>query len=66
MLARMTTLGGFRDHCRAMADAPDVEPKDRDLWIRLADEIDSYLDDGARHDDVDVDADSLFGIDGAT
>jgi hypothetical protein len=39
------SLPGFRDYCRTMAERDDVDQRDRDLWVQLADEVDVYLGD---------------------
>lgn len=43
----MTELERFRDHCRKMAGPPlapgSPAANDRALWLRLADEVDTYL-----------------------
>jgi protoheme ferro-lyase len=40
---RNPTLKSQRDYYRQMAEDPNVEPSDRRLWARLADELDHRL-----------------------
>lgn len=51
----MTELERFRDHCRTMAGPPvaagSPAAHDRALWLRLADEVDTYLTEDHTHDD---------------
>jgi hypothetical protein len=41
----VSDLTRFRDHCRTMAADPLLARTDRELWGRLADEVDDYLAD---------------------
>jgi hypothetical protein len=59
------SLESFRDYCRERADDPEIEERDRELWIQIADEIDEHLAPSSDPVDDYADADALFGIDGA-
>lgn len=48
---RTPSLKSQRDYFRAMAENPNVEPRDRRLWGILADELDTRVEDPADNAD---------------
>jgi hypothetical protein len=61
----VSDLDVFRTYCRTMADRDDLDPRDRDLWVQLADEVDAYLGDTLDDEgDLDLFADYADALPG--